>query len=374
MNLRTGLKIINLLILSAISVFTVYSQDIKVGIVGYTLLNEFRVIPDINSKIYIDGVESKITEAIISKDGFINAPGIDTKFHELEITGGEETLFISDLGIQPYSGDFLITFNKHKLEIINTVSEYQYFSSVLGSELGDNYHTEALKAQLLAIKEFYKIRKKRNHSKRWDILNTSRVMSYRGKEYTTPKIQSVVIELQNISLHLPEDIEPMFFSTAAGFILKQECITSTFYSPPQNPVLIKEENTTSPHYNFLIDIEKSILEKALNSVTNISINKIELKYFENSDCVDYLILWDESGNRELLKGYKFISLIQRVYGSDFKSIQFKVSKSNSTFTFYGKGFGHFIGLSQYGAQEMASTGYNFEEILKHYYPGATIIY
>ena len=43
------------------------------------------------------------------------------------------------------------------------------------------------------------------------------------------------------------------------------------------------------------------------------------------------------------------------------------------FIFEGKGYGHGVGMSQYGAMEMAKQGYNFEEILKYYYTGVDII-
>ena len=41
------------------------------------------------------------------------------------------------------------------------------------------------------------------------------------------------------------------------------------------------------------------------------------------------------------------------------------------FTFTTRGYGHGVGLSQYGANAMAITGKGYEEILAHYYPGAT---
>lgn len=42
-------------------------------------------------------------------------------------------------------------------------------------------------------------------------------------------------------------------------------------------------------------------------------------------------------------------------------------------TFVGKGFGHGVGMSQYGALEMAKRGYSYEDIIKHYYKGVNII-
>lgn len=48
------------------------------------------------------------------------------------------------------------------------------------------------------------------------------------------------------------------------------------------------------------------------------------------------------------------------------------SISADTFVFTGKGLGHGVGMSQYGANGMAKQGYTYKEILKHYYTGITV--
>ncbi len=50
-----------------------------------------------------------------------------------------------------------------------------------------------------------------------------------------------------------------------------------------------------------------------------------------------------------------------------------VDMSPSTYTFAGHGFGHGIGMSQWGAKNMADLGKSYEEILYHYYSGTQII-
>ena len=60
---------------------------------------------------------------------------------------------------------------------------------------------------------------------------------------------------------------------------------------------------------------------------------------------------------------------------DIRSACFEVSydADSDTFTFTTYGYGHCVGFSQHGANILASKyGYNYEEILKFYYPGVTI--
>lgn len=51
---------------------------------------------------------------------------------------------------------------------------------------------------------------------------------------------------------------------------------------------------------------------------------------------------------------------------------FKVKKAGNIFKIIGGGYGHGIGMSQNGANEMAKKGKNYQEILQMFYPGTTI--
>ena len=57
---------------------------------------------------------------------------------------------------------------------------------------------------------------------------------------------------------------------------------------------------------------------------------------------------------------------------DLRSANFEVGFSTDKFIFTVKGYGHGIGMSQYGAHYMAMQGKTYEEILKHYYKGCEI--
>lgn len=68
------------------------------------------------------------------------------------------------------------------------------------------------------------------------------------------------------------------------------------------------------------------------------------------------------------------STVSRAIGKDRTStLEGTVSSKPTTFVFNGKGYGHGVGMSQYGAIEMAKQGYNFEDIIKHYYQGVELI-
>lgn len=55
-----------------------------------------------------------------------------------------------------------------------------------------------------------------------------------------------------------------------------------------------------------------------------------------------------------------------------RSTAFTVTTEGSSVTFHTRGFGHRVGMSQYGADAMAASGSSFEEILQHYYQGTVL--
>ena len=51
---------------------------------------------------------------------------------------------------------------------------------------------------------------------------------------------------------------------------------------------------------------------------------------------------------------------------------YSIEKSGNDFIFYGRGWGHGVGMCQWGAMAMAEQGYTAEKILAHYYPGTSV--
>lgn len=362
-------KLLILLLLVSLHLF---SEEVKVSIVGYTLLDDFKIICSRDSVVKLDGKIVPYSSFTISSSGTLISGDREYIFTTLEILSEGITTLFSHYGEQPYLGDFIITYD-NRLTIINRVDKLDYLASVLGSEMGSPFDKEALKAQLLCIKNYYSQSKLRNSSKPWDILNTASVMAYRGYAYSSSYMKSIVRELQEVDLNLREGIEPLFFSTAAGYLLNQECFTSTLDNPPVDPVIKKHNNLSSPYYNFDHTVSSDELLKLIKSSVPIeSLERVVLKKFKGSECIDFIGFVDKNSNTYWLKGYSFVSLMQKKYGSLFKSIQFELYKENEYYHFTGRGFGHFVGMSQYGAQEMALNGSSYIDILQYYFPLSSI--
>ena len=55
-----------------------------------------------------------------------------------------------------------------------------------------------------------------------------------------------------------------------------------------------------------------------------------------------------------------------------RSADFDIEIIDNTIKFTTRGYGHGVGLSQYGANGMASSGYNYKDIIRHYYTGVSV--
>ena len=78
------------------------------------------------------------------------------------------------------------------------------------------------------------------------------------------------------------------------------------------------------------------------------------------------------GTKKTLTIGKELEIRKWLSESHLYSSAFIVEKENDTFTLYGAGWGHGVGLCQIGAAVMAEKGYTYKEILSHYYPNTEI--
>lgn len=126
---------------------------------------------------------------------------------------------------------------------------------------------------------------------------------------------------------------------------------------------------------------RSIIGTTNLKSTLFSINKDGLSSSKNV----YIIDGSSQGAREVSLSGMYIldgnnnktvnrSVSNRLRGdANTTDLEGTIGIEPTAFKFEGKGYGHGVGMSQYGAIEMANLGYNYEEIIKHYYSGVEII-
>ncbi len=250
--------------------------------------------------------------------------------------------------------------------MINRLSLEKYLYGVLKLEISPDWPLSTLSAQAIVARTYAF---KRLKEAKTYITNITDDQVYGGVEAEDPRVRIAVdLTRGEILTYKNEPIEAFYHACSGGYVAGSEDVWGKKY-----PYLIAHKDPfslTSPYSRWTVEISKQELKKMLKmhgkEVKNIKFIKIIEK--DKSGRVLKLLLGDEK-NFYVLKGVEF----RKIVGQNvLKSTLFSIKKEDSVFVFQGKGWGHGVGMSQWGAKKMGEMGYSIEEILKFYYPGTKI--
>jgi len=180
------------------------------------------------------------------------------------------------------------------------------------------------------------------------------------KSTATGRVISLVIVGTNGSKTLEKEEIRTFFSYSSDGSLESRNFTIA------NGSAVNQEKVES----IAID-ENDIVNTQVYVVSKNKNNKIALKnsVIINSEGdknnVNYSI---SAEGKTKQKDYYLTSVQDNDYISSEENVN-TITSTGNTVTFVGKGWGHGVGMSQYGAKGMAEKGYTYDKILKHYYTG-----
>lgn len=254
-----------------------------------------------------------------------------------------------------------------KTDVIENVPLEDYIVGVVAAEMPADFDIEALKAQALAARTFTVNHLLENDENAdYDITDTVQHQVYKSDEElrkqwgsayeeNIEKISSAVKATAGEILTYQDDpIMPAFFSMSNGYTENSED-----YWESKLPYLRSVESpweTDNPKFLSQETFSKAELEKLLS---------INLGGGAENNLV---IARKDSGRVDKLTvgGHSFTGReVREKLG--LRSSDFSVKQNNGHFIFTTKGYGHGVGMSQYGADAMAKEGKNYEEIVKHYY-------
>ncbi len=260
-----------------------------------------------------------------------------------------------------------------KRESSNTIDEVlfeDYIIGVVAGEMPASFEIEALKAQTIAARTYVLKKIEQNNNEEYDIVDTVLNQVYLdiddmkekwGEDFEIyyNKIKEVVYETQGLYLEYDgQIIDALYFSTSSGYTENSEEI---FVSAlPYLRSVESSWDTISPVFSE----EKSM------SVNDFCL-KLNLKYTDN--LIIEVIDQTSTGrvNQININNVTF-SKEEIINTFSLRSSYFEITQVGSNIIINTKGYGHGVGMSQYGAQGMAQDGYTYDEILKHYYTGVEI--
>jgi len=270
-----------------------------------------------------------------------------------------------------YLGTFYLHINHGNLEIINKLPLEDYIDSVLRTEGWpgwslETYKVFAITCRTYAIYQLQQAQKKKQH---YHIKPTNAHQTYYGI-HSCQIIKDAVNETAEIFLaYKNKPILAMFDSCCGGIIPAQMSNTVNF---KEAPYLARSYPCTYCKglkiYSWSKDFALNRLKKSLQSLLPRlqTITDITTKT-DTAGTVKTVII-NDGKKRFTLDGKKLYSLFPEI-----KSFAFTCTKRKNSVILKGKGYGHHLGLCQWGANELVKQGWPYKRILHFYYPGTTLM-
>lgn len=258
-----------------------------------------------------------------------------------------------------------ITVYRSNGSVIN-LNMTDYLIGVVSSEMPASFNLEALKAQSVLART-YALKAKQTGKKLTDTVSTQsyidmdQMKNKWGNSFNTyyDKIKNAVENTNGEYLSYNGNyIEALYHSTNNGKTESSLDVFGNYY-----PYLI----SVSSEY----DKNASSYLRTINMPLDTISNKLGLSL--NNDSVINILSYTDGGNiKEInINGNNFSGKkVRELLG--LKSADFDISISDNNANITTRGYGHGVGMSQYGANGMANAGYSYKDILSHYYPGTTL--
>ncbi|MBM0740452.1 SpoIID/LytB domain-containing protein [Phormidium sp. CLA17] len=282
----------------------------------------------------------------------------------IEPTGGGY-VFIGD---RWYRGKTCVIPTAKGLTAVNYVDLEQYLYSVLGGEIFPSWPIESLKAQAVVARSYALYQRQTKANSLYDVGDTVRSQVYKGILDETGSTQTAVnATAGEVLTHQGRIIEAVFHSASGGHT---ENVENVWTRPLPYLKAVPDYDQGSPEYEWVKTFSRSELSARITGVGNII--SMEPEKTTPYGRVRTMRIVGDAGTRTMtgdalrnalqLKSTKFTVLSDgAVAGTKSKE------QANSTFKIKGGGYGHGLGMSQWGAHNLAQRGVGYQQIVLHYY-------
>lgn len=288
-----------------------------------------------------------------------------------------------------YRGNLRLIVNPDgkSFDAINLVPVEPYLYGVVGAEMPDYWEPQALEAQAVAARTYCLYYKNRFGRKRnWDVSTTQATQVYRGMNAESATVKAAVNNTAGKVLVCKHpdgktDIFPTYYSsTCGGHTENSKKVYGGEDFEPLGGVTCpycRKVAKMSFYYwkavEFPVDVVSSKLIKKYPKLKKLGkIKNIEPSKVNSFGRFTSVKLIGENGKNGFLRGEDLRLTIDPT-GKKIKSTLCQIVKIDGKFRFYsGRGYGHGVGMCQYGVQGMAREGKKAERILDYYYPGSKL--
>ena len=253
----------------------------------------------------------------------------------------------------------------------NNISEEEledYIVGVVGAEMPASFAEEALKAQAVASRT-YALYKIKHSNKEYDVVTDVSNQSYQtleelrnkwGKDFELyyNKVKDAVNSTKDeIMTYNDEVIIAYYFAMSNGYTEDGSLVFNE-----EKPYLKSAKSLWEDESLKNFTVQKKYSKKEFADLLGVGedVSITDIKRSPTNRVISLKI------NNQEFSG----TTIRKKLSLRSTDMDFKIDKENIIVT--TKGYGHGVGMSQYGANLMAKEGYNYKDILKHYYEGTKL--
>jgi stage II sporulation protein D len=265
---------------------------------------------------------------------------------------------------------FIRTPDNH-ITVVNDINVEDYIKGVLFHEVSHHWPMEALKAQAVAART-YALYSINPASKPYDVTNDIYSQVYGGRDSERYRTDLAVDYTRGQVLTYDDKIIPAYFhATCGGMTEDARELWNVADIPPLRGVPCPFCQA-SPHMYWKKNFRLRDIQDALNlhGYKAGAINDISIVDRDRSDRIGHLKITQKNGQELVIKGKDFRDLMGP---NVLMSNNYEITMRGYYVDIAGKGWGHGVGMCQWGALGMARQQFNYKQILAYYYPQSVLM-
>lgn len=274
-----------------------------------------------------------------------------------------------------YRGQVRLVTTAQGIAVINEIDLEDYIAGVIGKEMPRTWPQEALKAQAVAARSFALYRRSKQKNPLYDLVNTTKDQVYGGIDGEAESTRAAVRSTAGqVLTYQGSVVEALFHANSGGHTENSEQVFSGVI-----PYLrgVPDFDQEAPNFQWSVEYSQTQLKQQLPGLGNI-LSMTPLGMTAHGRVKMIKIVGDQGAKtmkgREFRRALKLKSTLFTVIpqGNLVASQTQPVANKPNGFTIQGRGHGHGLGMSQWGALALAQKGTTYQQILQHYYQNTVL--
>lgn len=267
-----------------------------------------------------------------------------------------------------YRGTMVLRASKNGIDLINELPLTDYLYGVVRKELAPGWPMAVLKAQAVASRSFALHRMINKHGEPFHVSATSKSQVYGGRTAETPRIKRAVDRTRGEVLAYRGRVVPAYFhANSGGYIEKPESVwggDQTGFIRSKRDQWSLESN----HAQWTESLTTDQINHGLRSAGHPALNSGRASIHVKSKLPSERASTIQYASRDGTVSLSANDFRVAVGAGKMKSTWItSVREDGDQITFSGRGWGHGVGMSQWGARAMAESGKSYGEILQFYF-------